>query len=172
MNNADSGGAQGGKTQAPIKFRDREKIASVCSGFLLGLSLILIDSVLLSFASEKMPLLGVMLPTNVVMSGLFAASIGGGFLVGKAFLGNSALMVIVYGGAWVLSVFFAYVISLPHGLFQMLSASSSLLIAGSSLGLYRVLQGQKGIDELLVLVMTASTFLNLLYFVLVLGVVS
>lgn len=161
--NSDAGPSKG-------EFGRKEKIISLFSGLMLALSLVVVDWLMLSFGTRNTLLFGFMLPVNVVMSGLFITSLAGGILVGKAYLSNSALTVVAYGGAWFFSVFGAYVIATPYECWQMLAAPVSLFVGGLSLGLYRTLQGEKAIDDLLMRVMLASTALNLLYFILGLGV--
>ncbi|MFQ5833925.1 MAG: hypothetical protein ACE5H4_14560 [Candidatus Thorarchaeota archaeon] len=152
------------KVLEPVMIDNRTKSVVFISGVLVAISLVLTDFLVINFGSNQIVVLGVSLPINVIVSSLFVLSLVAGILIARAYRENSALTVIVYGGFWFTAVLFAYHTASPYGYPLIVLFPCALAIGGLGLGLYRVLQGDRGIDDLLMWVLLASTAINLLYF--------
>lgn len=144
----------------------KEKGVALSSGVLLALSIVAIDYLVLTFGDNAAVVLGWSFPANVMMSGLFVVSLASGILVGRAFIWNRSLPVVFYGGGWLIAMFLAYNIASVYGILEAALAPLALFLGGFALGLYRVFQDSEGFDELMLLIMFASTSLNLLYFIM------
>ena len=137
---------------------------ALVGGVFLALSLVIIDHAILNFGNLSSLIFGFEVPLNLLVSSAFAVSLGGGYMVGKAYVEDLALGVLVYGGSWVMAMITCFfgigVEEIPLNYLL----TGALFIGGAGLFAFRATLGTEHIDLTLISVLTVATLLNLIYF--------
>ncbi|MHA2143535.1 MAG: hypothetical protein ACXADD_18815 [Candidatus Thorarchaeota archaeon] len=155
-----------GTEEETVEVEDRIKYASLIAGVLIAASLVISDYLLIRFGADMISILAFQVNASLLISTLFIASLVGGYFVGKAKLTDSALLVLMFGGTWTISLIAGYLAASSYGLIETVATVSAFLLGGLGLGSYRYIQGDKGVDGLFQIALLASTALNFLYYAL------
>ena len=139
---------------------------SFAAGLFVAAALIVTDYMALNYGTSEVDVFVLSLPLSLMLSAFFVTSLGGGYIMGKAYVENSPIKVWTFGGGWLASIAGSFIISLPYGFMQSVISPLSFFIGGLGLFDFRRNQGNRGVDGLLITVMTINTMLNLMYFVL------